>query len=225
MKVIVIGDMHGLSIWKKIVEAHPDADKYVFTGDYFDSKKDFVPSKDQLLNFDEVLRFKRLNIDKVILLIGNHDFHYFKFANEQYGGFQAEYKRQIGEKLDRALLRDYLKVCFRYNNYLFTHAGVSEAWCKHYEIDIKNVEQSINELFIKSPSAFFNNKEIPRCPLWIRPEELKENILTPYTHIVGHTQQLTIKLEPNLILVDALTTNQEYLIIEDEKVRVSIVYN
>ena len=36
-KVIVLGDTHGRDIWKKIVEANPDADLFIFIGDYFDS--------------------------------------------------------------------------------------------------------------------------------------------------------------------------------------------
>ena len=36
-KIIVIGDIHGRTIWKQIVAANPDADLFVFIGDYFDS--------------------------------------------------------------------------------------------------------------------------------------------------------------------------------------------
>ena len=37
MKTIVIGDIHGRTIWKQIVIENPDFDKLVFIGDYFDS--------------------------------------------------------------------------------------------------------------------------------------------------------------------------------------------
>ena len=40
MEVILIGDIHGRTIWKQIVERHPDADHYVFFGDYFDPYED-----------------------------------------------------------------------------------------------------------------------------------------------------------------------------------------
>ena len=36
MKYILIGDIHGRTQWKKIVEKEKDADKFIFLGDYFD---------------------------------------------------------------------------------------------------------------------------------------------------------------------------------------------
>ena len=38
MKTITIGDTHGRSKWKNIVEKEKDADKIIFIGDYFDAK-------------------------------------------------------------------------------------------------------------------------------------------------------------------------------------------
>ena len=36
MKTIIIGDIHGRSVWKQIVEKEKDAHQIVFLGDYFD---------------------------------------------------------------------------------------------------------------------------------------------------------------------------------------------
>ena len=36
-KNIYIGDIHGRTLWKDIVDAHPDASTINFIGDYFDS--------------------------------------------------------------------------------------------------------------------------------------------------------------------------------------------
>jgi predicted phosphodiesterase len=38
MKLIALGDTHGRSKWKEIVEKENDADKIIFIGDYFDAK-------------------------------------------------------------------------------------------------------------------------------------------------------------------------------------------
>ncbi len=38
MKTIVIGDIHGRTSWKDIIEKEQTWDKVIFIGDYFDSK-------------------------------------------------------------------------------------------------------------------------------------------------------------------------------------------
>jgi predicted phosphodiesterase len=86
MKITIIGDTHGRSKWKNIVEKEKDADKIIFIGDYFDAKDGGYSANRQIENFKEIVEFKRNNPDKVILLIGNHDFHYLKGVNEEYSG-------------------------------------------------------------------------------------------------------------------------------------------
>ena len=75
MKIIALGDTHGRNYWQHIVSKNADADKFVFIGDYFDSKEDISPES-QILNFERIIEFKKSNHDKVILLFGNHDYHY-----------------------------------------------------------------------------------------------------------------------------------------------------
>lgn len=75
-KTVFIGDIHGRTIWKRIVKKEGQECKYIFIGDYFDSFD--IPGIDQIHNFKEICEFKRENKDNVILLIGNHIFDYFK---------------------------------------------------------------------------------------------------------------------------------------------------
>ena len=94
MKNIYLGDTHGRNTWKKIVEAHPDADNIVFIGDYFDSRDD-ISGLEQLRNAQEIVEFKKdRELDptkRVYLLIGNHDHHYWPGVKHRGGtsGFQA----------------------------------------------------------------------------------------------------------------------------------------
>ena len=55
MKTVLIGDLHGRNIWKKIVWEEA-ADRYVFMGDYFDSFD--VPGLVQMHNFKELMEWK-----------------------------------------------------------------------------------------------------------------------------------------------------------------------
>ena len=86
-KLIAIGDIHGRDIWKQIVETE-QPDTVVFVGDYFDSFN--IPGIDQIHNFKNIIQWKLDNPQcKVVLLIGNHDFHYMPEAyNDRYSGFQ-----------------------------------------------------------------------------------------------------------------------------------------
>ena len=69
MRIIAIGDIHGRTIWKDIV--NQEFDLCVFLGDYVDSH-DEIPAKQQVDNLLDILEFKEHNSNKVILLRGNH---------------------------------------------------------------------------------------------------------------------------------------------------------
>ena len=51
--MVILGDIHGRDIWKKILEIEEKANIVVFVGDYFDSK-DGVSGARQLQNFKEI---------------------------------------------------------------------------------------------------------------------------------------------------------------------------
>ena len=69
MKYILIGDIHGRTNWKQIVEKEKDADKFIFFGDYFDPYDWSLSLNEIVNNFNDILEFKNKNPNKVILLI------------------------------------------------------------------------------------------------------------------------------------------------------------
>ena len=71
MKIIAIGDCHGRKHWERVVEEVKEFDKFIFMGDYFDSRES-ISYDTQIANFKKILEFKETYPDKVILLIGNH---------------------------------------------------------------------------------------------------------------------------------------------------------
>ena len=75
MKSVFIGDVHGEDLWKRVIDQEKDADLFVFIGDYFDSFA--IPGIDQMHNFKEIVRFKEQSSSEVVMLVGNHDYHYF----------------------------------------------------------------------------------------------------------------------------------------------------
>jgi len=48
LKTVVIGDIHGRTTWKEIVDLEPDANVVVFMGDYFDSRDRLAGAKQQM---------------------------------------------------------------------------------------------------------------------------------------------------------------------------------
>ena len=244
MKLVCIGDIHGLDLWKQIVNQEQDADQFIFVGDYFDSFE--VPGLVQMQNFLDIIEFKKQSKVPVILLIGNHDYHYFPEVDDtNTSGYQAKLapsiKHLIGEN------REHLQMAYSVGKFLFTHAGVSSDWLDDTIEDwcISTIAKDINELFKYKPLAFgyrsYRNafdqtllnsgygEEIYQGPLWIRPKSLKKANYDTLRHdviqVVGHTPQRSIDIEGKATggkyyFIDTLESGpREYLIIENNKVK------
>lgn len=229
MKTVIIGDIHGKDVWKKIVNFE-DADNVIFLGDYFDSFD--ISVEKQMKNFADITEYQKSSGKEVALLVGNHDYHYLEYIRDtSTSGFKPLYKPQISELLKKA----DLKMACSLRNFLFTHAGVSHVFLsKHYpNYDIEKVASSINELFHYKPNVFgFNSQgidpygdEVFQSPIWIRPTSLmKANKNTPlkenYIQVFGHTQQSKVDRSGHYTggkyyCLDTLETSGEYMIIEN----------
>ena len=122
-KLVVIGDIHGRAVWRKIVDDNPDADKFIFLGDYFDShEKKYYPSR-QVFNFKQILQLQEeLGKEKVILLLGNHDYHYFN-NSEKYSGYNQTTYFDANPLLKESYKNGNIKIFHVENDILFSHAG------------------------------------------------------------------------------------------------------
>ena len=225
MKIIAIGDTHGKDVWKKIVEKEKDADKIIFIGDYWDSFD--IPFKQQYNNFIDIVEFKQKNPEQVVLLFGNHDYHYMT-DGERYSGFQDAAAVPIYDIIEAALNDNLMQMAYfvKDNNecYLFTHAGLTFTWAD------KNLERGweidyiINKTFKVNPGAFkftpstnLDNygDSITQSPIWVRPRALKSDAPSGFTQVVGHTKFKGIQIEDGFIFIDCLDYKDEYLIIND----------
>lgn len=220
MKIIAIGDTHGRDDWRNI-SIQNECDKLVFIGDYFDTHEDISP-KQQINNFKDIIKFKESSPDEIILLFGNHDFHYMRGIDDRYSGYQPLFEKDIQELIHSALDSKLLQMCFVSDNFIFTHAGITQTWCADNEINMSSIEKSINDLFIYTPNAFkFTpgdyrspyGDEICQTPIWVRPDSLLRDKIEGFTQVVGHTVQRKIPLGDaiGVWFVDALGTSGEYL--------------
>lgn len=129
MRIAVIGDIHSRSIWEDVVRhAQDNSDQIVFTGDYIDPY-DSTPF-DTLYNIlNDIIDFKKSQ--SAILLIGNHDTHYL------YDDIQksTRYDRKNATKFEKIYQEniDLFQYAYQIDNYLFTHAGVSNTWFNSFK--------------------------------------------------------------------------------------------
>lgn len=224
MKTIVISDIHGRTIWEKIVKKEEsDTNQFVFLGDYFDTLEK-ISAQQQKDNFKKIINFKKANLNKVILLFGNHSLHYLRTIQDKYTGYQKFHAIDISELLHSAIDNNYLQMCHIHDKFLFSHAGVTKTWCKNNNIDFENLEQSINDLFKYQPRSFKFTRgdrdddygdDTTQSPVWVRPRSLREDKIDNYIHVVGHTVQYSLITSGDIIFTDTLGTSGEYLEIKD----------
>lgn len=236
MKIVAVGDTHGRLKWKEIVIKEADADKFIFIGDYFDTRDGGYSGNKQIENFKDILTFKEAKPDKVILLTGNHDFHYIKRMYEQYSGYQKKYVDDISLLVESAIESRQMQMCYQHDNFLFSHAGLTKTWCGLtmgiYNININDVViKTINDYLVYQPEVFkfsagenidMSGDDVTQGPIWVRPISLMKDMVDGVTCVVGHTPVKRVAINPNLILIDCLGTSDDYLIIEDGKARAAI---
>ena len=249
MKTCVIPDLHGRSDWKLITHRE-NPDKVIFIGDYFDSFD--IKGVDQLNNFLDIIEFKKSSGKEVIMLIGNHDYHYFpEVGDTGTSGYQTRMAPSISYEMDEN--RHHLQMAYQFNEFLFSHAGVSSAFMDSvFGIDswkTETIVEQLNELFKYKPLTFGFGEAVSikklsyldpygdneeQSPIWIRPRSLmyanRYTLRKKVIQIVGHTQVNKLDLKGSekaaggrYYFIDCLGTTGEYMVIENNKISVGIV--
>lgn len=132
-QVIIIPDIHGRTFWKAPIEKYKnDPDTHiVFMGDYLDTYSfEHISDSDAINNFVEIID-EAINSNNIILLIGNHDLHYYPMFLKDCGC------RRINDRLEeisdifvqnKNLFKIAWETYINGKQYLFTHAGVTPSW-------------------------------------------------------------------------------------------------
>jgi len=122
---LIIPDIHNkVAIADKILKDHPH-DHAWFLGDYFD---DFHDSDNEAYAVAAWVRGK-LQDPKVSLLLGNHDYHYWKQHLQKCAGFTHEKCRAIRSVLSEVDFEKMLTHAW-VDGWLLSHAGYSR-WYTH----------------------------------------------------------------------------------------------
>ena len=136
-RILVLPDVHGRLFWKEPAQKYIDVvDRVVFLGDYLDPYGDEGGDYDAeniFENLKEIVELKRNNMDKVVLLKGNHDQHY---ASELFNELAGGTRQDIGNwnrnheffKQNKDLFGIIHKEEVNGIPYIFSHAGVTLYW-------------------------------------------------------------------------------------------------
>ena len=154
-KIAIVADVHGRQFWKGLIGHEDEFEKIVFLGDYVSPYPyEGISNEEAIGVFDEVLKFKGSNENKVVLLTGNHDYSYVNsnicecrtdYANwnklnrmyfDNIKSFDLAWETKIGDK-----------------RYFFSHAGVRKGWFDRWVKD-KLFKWGSDEL---PPADYFNN--------------------------------------------------------------------
>jgi hypothetical protein len=207
------------------------ADRVIFIGDYFDSF-DIGPAE-QMFNFREIIDFKEKGECEVILLIGNHDFHYYP-GGETYSGYKAGAAPAIRQILQEN--NHHLQMCYQLDNVLFTHAGIGHDWLVYQnKYESGSIADFVNDIWKYQPNRFmfygidqYGNTKT-QTPIWIRPQALiagnRDTFLKKeYIQVVGHTQVRKIDIKGKATggryyFIDTFDTSGQFLIYENEEFR------
>lgn len=229
MKTIVLGDIHGRTVWKTIMDRE-QPDRMVFLGDYVSSHED-IGSDQQIDNFMEILVAKEEHPQKFVLLRGNHDLQHLGYWWAECSGLN----RRVQDFMSQSDIRERFLIASQWvyemtigeENVVCSHAGISKVWMEQH--NIRNVSdinlEPPSPVFSFTPESFFDmdGDSVTQPCTWIRPSALIHSILPGYTQIVAHTpikilyQHKMKDTDNSLWFCDTLGLDiPEYLIIEDD---------
>lgn len=202
MRIQVIADIHGRTIWKQQVDL--SCDRIVFLGDYVDS---FDEDDETILNnLADIIEFKKSDPEKVVLLIGNHCGQYCFSPNERNLCSCSGYRYQMHWSLWMLYNsnKELFQLAYQHNNYLFTHAGVHRGWYNYralpqiielgYDMPQYTISDQLNALWDNRKSSIFDcgyyrgGSQQTGGPLWCDKGELKPKPIKGYRQVVGHSK-------------------------------------
>ena len=196
------GDIHGRNNWKFLIDEQ--FDHIVFVGDYFDSP--VHSAQEQIDNFLEIIEWKKRYPNKVHLMFGNHEYHYMRYTDDLYSGWQEDAEAEIQPLLEENM--KYLQPSFTLGNIIFSHAGITRSFAKRTNLNVRHIDKSLQLLFDRDRSTLglYNNSisgdSVEQSPIWVRPPYLLKDKLSGYYQVVGHTKQEMIQLQDGCAFID-----------------------
>lgn len=192
-KILAIGDIHTKTwIIDAVENVLDDYDAVVFVGDYADDWS--TGPKDSIDTWNRLKELQEHNIEKVNLVLGNHDYIYVNKTPT----FQTGYDRST-----------QLLINNPENNKLREWLGLLPIWI---EIDGVTYSHGGLTVFYEDGHDLWNEDS----PLWARPgrEDYQDK-----PQVFGHTPSETCwEVQPNVWCIDTFSTHQDGTPIGDQTV-------
>lgn len=237
-KVLIIPDIHGRTFWRDAVKRNIDkVEKIVFLGDYLDPYPyEQINEHYAVTNLQNIIDLKRENKDKVVLLLGNHDWPYIMpqyFHTSRHSAF-IEPLAHSTFMADIELFQMVYTHSIGTHRYVFSHAGIHPKWVNMYfdNTDIDEISSLFNCRPVDIPTYALDSLN---CASSLRGGDAPAGSMTwadvrewslvshdpSTTHIFGHTQQLGRPIITHeyacLDCREAFILNAEGEIVEEDK--------
>lgn len=245
-KILVLGDIHGRSVWKEIIKKE-QPDETIFLGDFVTTHEGYT-GEQQLNELIDILDYVEADPAHRTICRGNHDtqalgyywarcFPYVPAIVDEWFSLPANKERFLKNS---CWVKEFV---VGNQKVLASHAGISKVWLSKI-LKMNQEDFSTDTINAMEPSEKFgfngdrqdNYGTSPQqsCT-WIRPDTLQEVAIEGYDQIVGHTgtygdcKKIPIwrKDENNkddlsgnhIWMCDALAQGS-YLIIEDGEIKI-----
>ena len=225
-RTLVVGDLHTkLPILEKVIEKSKDYDKVIFLGDYVDEWDTPPIHSAELLT--RIVEFKRANMDKVVLVLGNHDLSEWQGSDFRCSGYNYLTHEAVFSLFQNN--EDIFRIAYAQDGILFTHAGLMKDWCVDNNISLKLSAQKYADILNLALYERYENRKMFKAlasvgpgrggwhapsPLWADESELRQNAVN-IPQIVGHTPQrhiliINIPNSPKLAFCDTFSLYPDY---------------
>jgi len=198
-EILIVPDIHGRDFWLPALDFQGEV---VFLGDYTDPyPQESFTEEDAYQGLLKIVSFKQQNPERVTLLIGNHEMHYY---NKQFaaGRFSVEYFPKYHEILMGETTKELFQICKKVDRYLFIHAGLTKDWydrhLKQFQDLGSTLEEQLNRVFFEKMYIYHEaawkyrgGLDETGSPLWADVREFddeKERYDPQMIQIIGHTQ-------------------------------------
>ena len=220
MKHLIIGDLHGKDCWKAVdIKAY---DKIVFLGDYVDH---WTISDQRIYeNLQDVIKLKKKHPKNVELLLGNHDVQYLYYPHFLCSGFRPGMQRPLTYLFNTH--KDIFKVAYQRDNYMFTHAGVTNSWYAEFVnlpllqqikdkrdtiADLINKVEQTGQRWLLHKAGSIRGGDGHGGVTWADRKEMIADMLNGYYQVVGHTVVPQVEVvsfnDKSVTFIDVLDTD------------------
>lgn len=184
MNILAVGDIHTkIEIVETVRKYVNQYDKIVFIGDYADDWGKGPLAT--LATWEAIYELQRDYPNKIVTIIGNHDYAYILPFNPGSGGYNRQTQLLLNMP-EHKNIKDWLTnmpISVELDGVTYSHAGIAAQW-----------EDADNPYDLWSDVS----------PLWLRPN------YAPYKdgpQVFGHTPMTTcLELYPNIWCIDTMST-------------------